>query len=179
MHSRDTDRLDRFLQQYLSPGNARNVRLLRSKAIKLFEDNVEPKYRPWVTRVLKGFVLLLALCLFWKIIMEDGIAYRRRRLIVVLGDGVTDEGETPPHVVARAHAGIDQWVKSNYLATIVTVQRGSPKLPNPKDKMGFQITDASVVAKTMSKLMPSHLIVEETTSVDAIGNVCRPLVVVY
>jgi hypothetical protein len=167
----NTDRVERFISTWIGTDAARSYRKLKIQSIKWFEDNVDVRYRPFAMQAGKIVLMIFLVCFAWKLIMEDGISYRRRRFIVVLGDGVTPEGGTPPHVAKRVEVGIEQWIKSNYLASIVTVQKGNIKQSNPRDKLGFPIADASVVAKSMSKLMPSHLIMEEVQSLDTIGNV--------
>ena len=167
----NADRAERFISTWIGADAARSYRKLKLQSYKWFEDNVDVRHRAMVIQIGKIVLMMFLFCFVWKLTMEDGISYRRRRFIVVLGDGVTPEGGTPPHVESRIEVGIEQWIKSNYLASVITVQRGNVKHVNPRDKLGFPIADASAAAKSMSKLMPSHLIMEETQSLDTIGNV--------
>ncbi len=92
--------------------------------------------------------------------------------IVVLGGGLTSDGKVPIHSQLRLDKAVELYNTLHGHAKIVTLSGGTPHKPNPRDKQGFAIWEASAAAKRLVEMgVPSHDIYEENFSLDTIGNV--------
>ena len=141
---------------------------MKDKKQDLEQYNAPLTTRQWIARVT---ICVGGLLLIYNLVFEDSIKYRRRKYIVVLGGGVTPYGGLPKWVLQRACKAEKLFHKSNKLATVVTLSRGTPHKPNPLDRNGYPIYESSATAKHMLEVgVPPEKLIEEGYSLDTVGN---------
>ena len=101
---------------------------------------------------------------------RDGVG-KQATLIVVPGAGQTPGGTVNAWTELRLARALELWEASDKLATIATLSRGTVHKPNPRDADGFDVTECATNARWLLKRgVPPHLLVEESLSLDTIGN---------
>ena len=94
--------------------------------------------------------------------------------IIVLGGGLAENGECPPHTQLRLNKAYELYQQRRNAggAVIIPLSGGTPYKPNPVDKNGFPIWEAAAAAKQLIKMgvAPTDVL-EEAFSLDTIGNV--------
>ena len=101
-------------------------------------------------------------------------SHSSKTAIIVLGGGLTDKGECPPHTQLRLDKALEIYnkKKSQGGAVIIPLSGGTPYKPNPVDEKGFPIWEATAAAKQLIKMgVPYSDILEEAFSLDTVGNV--------
>lgn len=95
--------------------------------------------------------------------------------IVVLGGGVTADGQVPIHTKLRVDKAIELYHQLGKDARIFPLSGGTPHKPNPVDSRGFPVWEACAASKALIKAgIPPSAIFEEAFSLDTVGNVsCR------
>lgn len=97
--------------------------------------------------------------------------------IIILGGGLLADGSLPPHTMLRVERAV-QLFRDTYhqRATIITLSGGTPHKPNPLDKYGFPVWEASAAAKKLIELgVSSEKVYEENFSLDTVGNVSQEM----
>eukprot|EP01041_Mallomonas_annulata_P007796 gene7796-15946_t len=91
--------------------------------------------------------------------------------VVVLGGGLTSDGEVPAHTQLRLNKAVELYRLLPNATTIITLSGGTVHKPNPLDSEGFPIWEATASAKKLIQMgIPSRHIMEEAFSLDTIGN---------
>lgn len=101
-------------------------------------------------------------------------SHSSKTAIIVLGGGLTEKGECPPHTQLRLDKALEIYnkKKSQGGAVIIPLSGGTPYKPNPVDEKGFPIWEATAAAKQLIKMgVPYSDILEEAFSLDTVGNV--------
>ena len=93
--------------------------------------------------------------------------------IVVLGGGLTTDGQVPYHTQLRLDKAISLYHEIYHdHAIIITLSGGTPHKPNPLDQEGFPVWEATAAAQKLVEMgIPSNHVYEENFSLDTIGNV--------
>jgi uncharacterized SAM-binding protein YcdF (DUF218 family) len=93
-------------------------------------------------------------------------------LLVIPGGGQTDEGKVPLHTQLRLDRAVEIYRLSDSRNIIfVTLSGGTPHKPNPIDKDGFPIFEATSASRRLIEMgIPADHIWEENFSLDTIGN---------
>jgi hypothetical protein len=92
--------------------------------------------------------------------------------IIVLGGGLREDGTVPLHTQLRLDRAVEMYKSLKQPAYIITLSGGTTHKPNPRDKNGFVVWEASAAAKRLLDMgISSSSILEENFSLDTIGNV--------
>lgn len=144
-----------------------------------YDNNAQRKgfssaiYRLCTVRSL--LVALFILCVVEiAVIVVYSNSYSSKTAIIVLGGGLTEKGECPPHTKLRLEKAVEIYnkKKSQDGAVIIPLSGGTPYKPNPVDENGFPIWEATAAAKQLIKMgVPYSDILEEAFSLDTVGNV--------
>lgn len=128
-----------------------------------------------------GLVTTACLYLYSSLSLKSGRLVspnRRKTVIAVLGGGLTADGKVPPHTELRLQKALELYKHHEDIkpdtCRIITLSGGTPHKPNPVDSRGFPIWEATAAARRLIELgVPSKHIMEESFSLDTIGNVRR------
>lgn len=151
-----------------------------SNKLSKYDNNNAPRknffsviYRLCTLRTL--LVTLFILCVVEiAVIVVYSNPYSGKTAIIVLGGGLTEKGECPPHTQLRLEKAMEIYNKrkSQNGAVIIPLSGGTPYKPNPVDEKGFPIWEATAAAKQLIKMgVPYSDILEEAFSLDTVGNV--------
>lgn len=130
-------------------------------------------YRFWNIRTL-AFALIAFSILDIVFLILSSVTYSNKTAIIVLGGGVTEKGDCPPHTKLRLEKAFALYkkYKEEYGAFIIPLSGGTPYKPNPVDGKGFPIWEATAAAKELIKMgISPQDILEEAFSLDTVGNV--------
>jgi uncharacterized SAM-binding protein YcdF (DUF218 family) len=126
---------------------------------------------PYVFKIVA--ILSLLVFLFYIFISSDNVS--SKTFIIVLGGGLTADGLVPGHTQLRLDRAVHHFKRLNYNKQepiIIPLSGGTTHKPNPTDKRGFPILEASAAAKRLIEMgVPSSSIMEECYSLDTLGNV--------
>lgn len=116
--------------------------------------------------------VVMTLFLMFVISINDPASVTSEKtVIVVLGGGLTENGEIPHHTQLRLDRAVELFRSLNEQAVIVTLSGGTPHKPNPTDSHGFPIWESAAAARQLVKMgMPPSRVYEENFSLDTIGN---------
>ena len=93
-------------------------------------------------------------------------------VVVILGGGVTKEGNVPPHTQQRLNVAFDLYQQLGDKVIFIPLSGGTPHKPNPLDKRGFPVWEATAAAQGLLQMgVPAKQILEESFSLDTVGNV--------
>lgn len=147
---------------------------------KRLPNRLYRQYNQHIIRVIVGLIMTIILYMVWRNIGhhdDDSASHSDIRpeevAIVILGGGLLSDGTVPPHTMLRIERAINLFnEKYQKKATIITLSGGTPHKPNPLDKNGFPVWEASAAAKRLIELgTPSDKVFEENFSLDTVGNV--------
>jgi uncharacterized SAM-binding protein YcdF (DUF218 family) len=92
-------------------------------------------------------------------------------VVVILGGGVTADGKAPEHTQQRLNLALDVYKELDTNALFIPLSGGTPHKPNPVDQRGFPVWESTAAAKgLLERGVPAERIVEESFSLDTIGN---------
>jgi hypothetical protein len=121
--------------------------------------------------VVTGLIIVLTILLYLRNTVK--VSQKEKLIIVVLGGGVTPSGGVPEHTQLRINKAFEIFQQFKDNALIITLSGGTPHKPNPLDKFGFPIWEATAAAKKLLEMgVPSTQVYEESFSLDTLGNVC-------
>lgn len=98
--------------------------------------------------------------------------------IVILGGGLLPSGDLPPHTNLRVIEAVKLYQdllshSKQENIFIIPLSGGTPHKPNPLDSKGFPIWESTAATKKLlSYGIPADRIMEESFSLDTLGNVC-------
>lgn len=103
-----------------------------------------------------------------------------KTVVVILGGGVTPAGGVPEHTQLRLDVAYKLYKELGASALFVPLSGGTPHKPNPLDAKGFPVWEATAAAKKLIEMgVPSEQIMEESFSLDTIGNVSSVLCAMF
>lgn len=102
-------------------------------------------------------------------------------LIIIPGGGVSANGEVPSHTQLRLEKAVEFYnSRKQDSPLMITLSGGTPHKPNPLDSAGFPVWESTAAAKKLVKMgIPSLSIMEESFSLDTVGNVCPTIFITY
>jgi len=116
--------------------------------------------------VILLFVATSLILFLGRILLAD-----HKTAIVVLGGGLTSDGNVPYHTRLRIQRAAQLHKELGKSAFIITLSGGTPHKPNPLDSSGFPIWEATAAAKALiEEGVSPECILEEAFSLDTIGN---------
>jgi DUF218 domain len=117
-------------------------------------------------------ITLLLFCYTCYVMFMEESNSDLKTLIIVLGGGVSPDLGVPKHTQLRIDRAIEHYKRLKGHATIITLSGGTPHKPNPLDKNGFPVWEATAAARRLIEMgVPSSSVVEEAFSLDTLGNV--------
>lgn len=157
------------------------------------QTSINYSSRRWYPLVLL-LVIIISFCLTYIAypslltinLVDDYLdSYANNKIaIVVLGGGLLPNGDVPPHTQLRideavniyhslhAASGAGSATAPSLPIDIITLSGGTPHKPNPVDNHGFPIWESSAAAKKLlEKNIPIENVLEESSSLDTVGNV--------
>lgn len=91
--------------------------------------------------------------------------------VIILGGGVKDDGGVPVHTQLRLDVAVKIYKQLGEKAIFIPLSGGTPHKPNPVDLRGFPVWECTAAARRLLDMgIPAHQIMEESTSLDTIGN---------
>jgi hypothetical protein len=142
-------------------------------------------FRRIVFIIILFLCTLLLICYIYDTPREPSIS---SVAIIILGGGVTAEGNVPNHTQLRINEAVrlfhllsNQQSSSDSLnghPVIITLSGGTPHKPNPLDPNGFPIWESTAAAKRLIDMgiSPDHIL-EESFSLDTVGNVSNHAII--
>lgn len=123
----------------------------------------------WIKRCLFcGAALFSVWLTLWVLAREDSA---QTTAVVILGGGVTKEGNVPQHTQLRLDVALRHFRQLGDKALFFPLSGGTPHKPNPLDSRGFPVWESTAAARRLIEMgVPPGQIFEETTSLDTIGN---------
>lgn len=120
------------------------------------------------------FLVLFFISLLFSITFLLRSTQPTKTAIVVLGGGLTKNGELPSWTefrVLRAVELLKEAQVKNEVAFIIPLSGGTPYKPPPTDEQGFPIRESTAAAHRLLQLgVAAEQILEEAFSLDTIGN---------
>jgi len=124
-----------------------------------------------------GVAVILAVALLFKVLHRKvNVDVDKRVAIVVLGGGLDEKGNVPPHTQLRLDFAFELYkdIKETKVEQpyIITLSGGTPHKPSPVDARGFPIAESTAAARALITKMhvPSEHVLEEAFSLDTLGN---------
>ena len=174
--------MDEEQQAHVTTNNLKSMggEIGNNKLSKYDKDNIAHRksfasqiYRfcTWRTLLITVFILCVVDIV---VVVVYSNSHSSKTAIIVLGGGLTEKGECPPHTQLRLDKALEIYnkKKSQGGAVIIPLSGGTPYKPNPVDEKGFPIWEATAAAKQLIKMgVPYSDIFEEAFSLDTVGNV--------
>lgn len=117
-------------------------------------------------------LLIMGLAVYKTLISLQSAIPEENLTIVILGGGLTRNGEVPLHTQLRLDLAFQLFNQNMKRPLLITLSGGTPHKPNPLNSMGFPIFEATAAARKLIQMgVPADHVMEENFSLDTVGNV--------